>query len=316
MGCVTRTSSAASVGTPAGVDSRHSATTYRGACGRSGRPLVASVAAQPGTTAERFWPQWRGPHATGASRTANPPTEWSETQERSLEGRNPWSRLGLTGGVGRSAVPAFRRPDGRSGRRVARAQRSHPASRHPSVHRPGDRPSHRTRCLGANRPRREPSPALDEGRHLGVEFCHHRRSTRLRLLRIERPVRLRHGRQPAVAEASRREEDVCRRGRIGKHSCSARQPSGDRVGPSRRVLCRGARRPDRTGGLASRSPGSRFVEHASRGGARRPLSGRDDRAEPHQKLRPRDGQGRLGERGLDDEPDSLSRGLRTGWSSR
>src|SRR5512139_1835224 len=42
--------------------------------------LVASVAAQPDTTAERFWPQWRGPHATGASRTANPPTEWSEAR--------------------------------------------------------------------------------------------------------------------------------------------------------------------------------------------------------------------------------------------
>lgn len=40
--------------------------------------LVASVAAQPGTTADRFWPQWRGPDATGASRTASPPIEWSE----------------------------------------------------------------------------------------------------------------------------------------------------------------------------------------------------------------------------------------------
>jgi outer membrane protein assembly factor BamB len=42
--------------------------------------LVAPVASQPGTTAERFWPQWRGPHASGVSRTANPPTEWSETR--------------------------------------------------------------------------------------------------------------------------------------------------------------------------------------------------------------------------------------------
>src|SRR5262252_7724811 len=42
--------------------------------------LLATVAAQPGTTAERFWPQWRGPHATGESRTANPPVEWSETR--------------------------------------------------------------------------------------------------------------------------------------------------------------------------------------------------------------------------------------------
>jgi outer membrane protein assembly factor BamB len=28
----------------------------------------------------RNWAQWRGPHATGASPTANPPTEWSETK--------------------------------------------------------------------------------------------------------------------------------------------------------------------------------------------------------------------------------------------
>jgi outer membrane protein assembly factor BamB len=31
-------------------------------------------------TPERFWPQWRGPYATGVSRTANPPLEWSETK--------------------------------------------------------------------------------------------------------------------------------------------------------------------------------------------------------------------------------------------
>jgi outer membrane protein assembly factor BamB len=42
--------------------------------------LVASVTAQTDATEERFWPQWRGPHATGESRTANPPTEWSETR--------------------------------------------------------------------------------------------------------------------------------------------------------------------------------------------------------------------------------------------
>jgi outer membrane protein assembly factor BamB len=30
--------------------------------------------------AERFWPQWRGPHAGGVSRTADPPVEWSETK--------------------------------------------------------------------------------------------------------------------------------------------------------------------------------------------------------------------------------------------
>ena len=32
------------------------------------------------TEAEKYWPQWRGPHATGVSRHADPPTEWSETR--------------------------------------------------------------------------------------------------------------------------------------------------------------------------------------------------------------------------------------------
>jgi outer membrane protein assembly factor BamB len=29
---------------------------------------------------DRFWPQWRGPHGTGVSSAANPPSEWSETR--------------------------------------------------------------------------------------------------------------------------------------------------------------------------------------------------------------------------------------------
>src|SRR5580765_6716235 len=36
------------------------------------------LAADP--VAERFWPQWRGPYASGVSRSANPPLEWSETK--------------------------------------------------------------------------------------------------------------------------------------------------------------------------------------------------------------------------------------------
>ena len=47
---------------------------------------VASTAQRPGGSAaqpplgQRFWPQWRGPHASGISRTAQPPLEWSETK--------------------------------------------------------------------------------------------------------------------------------------------------------------------------------------------------------------------------------------------
>ncbi len=42
--------------------------------------LLSSVAADSDGMADRFWPQWRGPHATGVSRHANPPVEWSETR--------------------------------------------------------------------------------------------------------------------------------------------------------------------------------------------------------------------------------------------
>src|SRR4051794_9706206 len=30
--------------------------------------------------AEAYWPQWRGPYATGVSKRADPPAEWSETK--------------------------------------------------------------------------------------------------------------------------------------------------------------------------------------------------------------------------------------------
>ena len=39
--------------------------------------LLASVLAAPDPAAERFWPQWRGPDATGVSKHADPPIEWS-----------------------------------------------------------------------------------------------------------------------------------------------------------------------------------------------------------------------------------------------
>jgi outer membrane protein assembly factor BamB len=41
--------------------------------------LLIAQAAQD-KAAEKYWPQWRGPHATGVSKTADPPVEWSETK--------------------------------------------------------------------------------------------------------------------------------------------------------------------------------------------------------------------------------------------
>jgi outer membrane protein assembly factor BamB len=40
--------------------------------------IVRPAAQTPG--ADGFWPQWRGPHANGISRQANPPVDWSETK--------------------------------------------------------------------------------------------------------------------------------------------------------------------------------------------------------------------------------------------
>ena len=38
------------------------------------------VHAAADTTSEKYWAQWRGPYATGVSKTADPPVEWSETK--------------------------------------------------------------------------------------------------------------------------------------------------------------------------------------------------------------------------------------------
>src|SRR5512139_2558073 len=60
--------------------------------------LVAALGSLPVAQvgpAERFWPQWRGPYATGISRAANPPLEWSETRnirwKREIPGRGSGS---------------------------------------------------------------------------------------------------------------------------------------------------------------------------------------------------------------------------------
>jgi len=42
--------------------------------------LAPRLVAQNQTPAERYWPQWRGPFASGVSRSANPPTDWSEAK--------------------------------------------------------------------------------------------------------------------------------------------------------------------------------------------------------------------------------------------
>jgi outer membrane protein assembly factor BamB len=51
-----------------------------GAGGLLASGMLANERAPQAASAAQYWPQWRGPDATGVSRTANPPTVWSETQ--------------------------------------------------------------------------------------------------------------------------------------------------------------------------------------------------------------------------------------------
>ena len=41
--------------------------------------LTSTLLAQASDTS-RYWAQWRGPHASGVSPTANPPLEWNESK--------------------------------------------------------------------------------------------------------------------------------------------------------------------------------------------------------------------------------------------
>src|SRR5512138_1776273 len=52
----------------------------RGIVAILGVGLLSTLQAATDTTAEQYWPQWRGPYATGVSKTADPPVEWSETK--------------------------------------------------------------------------------------------------------------------------------------------------------------------------------------------------------------------------------------------
>ena len=41
---------------------------------------AAAIAGPAPNDADKNWPQWRGPHATGAATSGSPPVEWSEDQ--------------------------------------------------------------------------------------------------------------------------------------------------------------------------------------------------------------------------------------------
>ena len=194
--------------------------------------MLAATIASDGA-GERFWPQWRGPHATGVSRTRQlRPSSGARRRTSGGRSRSPdvAPRRRSCGAI--ACFVRLRRPGWR--RRALR--RTQPrgddrAARRASFHRHGDRPTDRPDRRGNGPPREERprAPSMKDGTWASSSR-HHRRPSRLRLLRIERPVRLRHGRHTALAEALRRQEDVCRGRRVGQHAGSLRRPPGRRLG--------------------------------------------------------------------------------------
>ena len=121
--------------------------------------LVAATAAeQSGETlipAERFWPQWRGPHATGVSR--RPTRRSSGAKRRTSAGRSRFPaadpRRPLCGAIASSCCRPFR--SGVTGATRARAARRPRSRATSSLRRPRHRSSRPARRLGANAPREE-----------------------------------------------------------------------------------------------------------------------------------------------------------------
>ena len=112
--------------------------------------LLASLAVSPDPTAEDFWPQWRGPHATGVSKTADPPVAWSEAKNIRWKVEIPGRGFFVARCLGRSAVPADRHSGGRRGSVVAQAARRRPTTRRSPVRRHRAGPQNREDSVAAN----------------------------------------------------------------------------------------------------------------------------------------------------------------------
>ena len=71
----------------------------------SGKPPRQDSASQPAAeNAGLYWPQWRGPMATGVATSADPPVEWSETRNIRWKIALPGNGKLDTDRVGRSGL--------------------------------------------------------------------------------------------------------------------------------------------------------------------------------------------------------------------
>ena len=157
--------------------------------------------------AEKYWPQWRGPHATGVSKNAKPPLEWSETKnirwKKEIPGRGSgtpvvWGdRVYVLTAVPRSTAP---RLHGRRGK-APRPLTGMSSWRSTAQDRQGRLGADRARGSAA---RGHASTVRTFASSSAVTDGEHRR----RVVRVARHLRLRHGRQAALAERSRRQDDA------------------------------------------------------------------------------------------------------------
>ena len=256
---------------------------------------------------ERFWPQWRGPYATGVSRHANPPTEWSETKnirwKVEIPGRGSSSpviwgdRLFVL-----SAVPI-----GVAGAAAARAARRHPAARRASLRRAGRRSPHRQDDLGAHRDAKQQpheathqengtyasSSAITDGQRVYAWF----ESQGMYVYDMD-----------GTLLWSKDLGDKTMRNQFGEGSTPVL--AGDRLvivwDHLGGIVHRGAGRHERTRAVAPVARRDRHLGDAARRRAGRPQAGDRAREEQDPQLRPRDRRDRLGEQGHDDEPDSVA----------
>ena len=225
---------------------------------------------------ERYWPQWRGPHATGVSKTANPPDRVERDEEHPLEDRDSRAAARHRRSSGAIACCADRRAGRRRRGAAHGARRPRPRSPHKFVVMALDR---KTGKVVWEQTAREEAP--HEGAHqqfgtFASTLRGHRRRARLRLLRLVGALRLRHERQAGLGEGSRRQEDAqrVRRGAdAGAASATARRPVGS-PGP---VVHRRARQDDGQGALARDARRDRQLGHAARRRARRKAAGHRQR---------------------------------------
>ena len=185
-----------------------------GTCRRGRLTLVAvlgdgSRPAAQDPDANRYWAQWRGPHANGVSPTANPPLEWSETKnvrwKVEIPGRGSSSpivwgdRVFVT-----TAVPVGITGDAQHAPRGGAAAARHaPLRRHgASIARPARRSG------SASRASRNRTSAATSTTARGPRARRSPTASGLRLLRVVRPLRLRHERHAALGEGPRRQADA------------------------------------------------------------------------------------------------------------